>query len=205
MYFLYHFGEQATDVLFWQLLRWCAFVVERSRWSQDVTTDPFDAPAVSGSTGLRARRIPVALKEAVAEEAASGKVGRSARSVIVAAQRFKGVTQLAHCGGWGGKWREIWLSRYLNLGRTVFRQENERVLSLAMDGVRISGMDALISTVFSPHSSVAMWLPPMVTAYCIMQCWRFARPSRWPRVSFPQRPLHIKGGRDTLFPEGAFF
>ena len=161
---LFRMHEPVPDKLFWQLLRWCAFIVERTNWSNDVSTDVFDAPPTTGGSSSRARRTPMALKEAVAAEAAAGKIGRSARAVMVSATRFKSGSQLANCGGWGGKWREIYLGRYLQMGQDLFRNDQERVLSFATDGVRISGYDVLITTVFSHTTSQAMWLPPMVTS-----------------------------------------
>ena len=161
---LFRIHEPEPDKLFWQLVRWCAFIVGRTTWSSDVSTDVFDAPATTGGSVSRAWRMPMALKEAVAAAAVEGKVGRSARAVMVSATRFKSGSQLANCGGWGGKWRDIYLGRYLRMGQDLFRREKERVWSFATDGVRISGVDCLITTVFSHTTSQAMWLPPMVPA-----------------------------------------
>ena len=164
LYWLYHCAETGAAVLFWQLLRWVSFVIEWSDWSYSGSADVTDAPSVIGASGSRARKISIAFKEQVGEAAASGKAGRSVKGIIESAKVFKPQSQLAVVGGWGGKWRQIWLDRYFLSGQDIFRSRGywSRVLSLACDGVRISFKSSLIATVFSYEKQVAMWLPPMV-------------------------------------------
>ena len=68
-----------ADAIYWLFLRWFSFVVERSRWSEGISTDPFTAPALLGGSKKKSRRISEILKDAVSASAAEGKVGRSAR------------------------------------------------------------------------------------------------------------------------------
>ena len=162
VFWLYEAQLPEADVMYWQFVRWLAFLVERTRWSEEINTDPFTAPAVSGESKKKSCRIAEALKDCVAEAAAEGKIGRSAHQVVEAAKRFRGLSQLASYGGWVEKWREVWQSKCWEAGKVVFRAEDERVLSLAMDGCRLSGLDVLVSTAYSPAAGVGLWLPPMV-------------------------------------------
>ena len=65
-----------SNALFWQLARWCAFVVERTKWTEGASDDPFDAPAMESATGVRTRRISSTVKDALSAAAAEGGVGQ---------------------------------------------------------------------------------------------------------------------------------
>ena len=53
VFWLYEARLPEADVMYWQFVRWLAFLVERTRWREDINTDPFTAPAISGGSNKK--------------------------------------------------------------------------------------------------------------------------------------------------------
>ena len=148
--------------LFWLLLTTLACIIDYSGVLQAASDDPFDQPHLIGRQG-RARRVCYAYKNKVANIAATGDIFRSGRAVIRGAKIF-GRSLPATGEASANKWVAPLCYRYLHRLQEVFLLSNliVPILSLAWDATRMSGLDTLVSTVYSPFLDVAGWCPPQV-------------------------------------------
>lgn len=141
-----------------QLLRFMACVVEQAPWVTEATTNPFQASFPRGSK--RRRVVGQSIKDAMAQTAAQGKVGKTVQQVARAMVHFQPGKQFeppAH----GQPLHKARMSRYHGLSREVFSFDRMGpFVSVAEDGARIASFDMIYSALYSPLLDVACWMPP---------------------------------------------
>ena len=161
----------ASQTLMWQVLRWVGFFLDRQGWVEKLSYDPLDAPGLMGPSGRKVLRIPASTKAAVCRIAAAGDGARSNAKVLRLHKRMCKTLLSKSSASAANTWMEDYMAHYWTHVRDSFRSVEDKVFSLAWDGVKVSGMDVLVSTVYSSCLSQAAWLPPMAPR--IMPIWEF--------------------------------
>ena len=160
LFFFFDMGDSARQ-WFLCLLSWCQLALQLGGCVNDasVSSNPLEIPIFKA--GSRSRWVPIALKEAIAQEAHGPGGPSSTSKVAETLQRYgkQGLQRLIP-----GRWSalsavRLQCLRYYHSARELF---NERVefLSLAFDGTRLGKKDVLQIALTSPETGKAIFGPP---------------------------------------------
>ena len=129
-------------------------------WSTSSSDALVDAPVPIGAK--RARRLDGNLLQAVAREAGSGAAGRTGGAVARSMKRYRrwSTTRLSDAVANLAAGRRVF--DYWRKLQQVFSRVDQPVLSVCMDGTRMSGKDTLYATLYSPAMGMGAWCPPQV-------------------------------------------
>ena len=148
--------------MYYQFLRFCADVIDYSvLWDNDLVS-PLEAPLPMGTH--RHLRIDPRLKQAVADEAAAGRLGKSGAQVCKALARFR--NGRLSSGDWnvnvGNKWMSEGALRDFAARREALRGLEFRCTGIAMDATRFGGNDCLYLCLQDVDAGYCCWAQPQV-------------------------------------------
>jgi hypothetical protein len=160
LFFFYDQGDSARQ-WFLCLLAWCQVAWELGGCGNDASVSPNPLEIPLFKAGSRSRRVPGALKEAIAQEAHGPDGPSSAAKVAQTLARFgkHGLRRLIP-----GRWSamsavRLQCLRYLHSARELFNERAE-FLSVAFDGTRLGKKDVLQIALTSPDTGKAVFGPP---------------------------------------------
>ena len=142
-----------------QVLCAVAWRLERGAWVSTATTDLLQAPLPQGP--VKRRRLRTALTHHAAQAVAEAHIGRSGRAVFDALQRFRSVVAKTRVSR-ANEWCRLRVAAYWAYGRALLRTAPKPWFSLAWDGTRAGGKEALFAALYTHALGVGMWLPPQV-------------------------------------------
>ena len=172
MYWLFDMSTAAANDLWKQILEWMEMIVDYGDFWQKVNPDELMIPFPKAAKG-NTRKLPKPFKRAVVKAYCSGKLGKSGAQVVRMAKRFRHMK--VGTGGLGlqeesaNKWAEPEMRTYLHDCFQKFARALQPVYSLSWDGTRLSGLDHIFGTFFSPSSQVACWSPPIAPRILILK------------------------------------
>ena len=145
--------------LFWCVIFNLAWAIEHSTEIADSSENPFDAPTYVGPKGKQ-RKMSAGQKFKMATLAAENRVFHSGAAVAEGMELLG--KKFMECARTGNKWSEPLAFQYLHTLQETFRFMLDRVpiFSLAWDATRLSHMDVLATTIYSPLLNLAGWCPP---------------------------------------------
>ena len=147
--------DEKADNLHRQILLWLQVVGDYDCFWDRVSADPLAVALHTTRKGM-ARIIPTLLKEAVAREAARGKLGRSGAKILELVKRFRFHNKNAPLRFNIGNTRvEPTLRRYLGQLQLEMRQADQPIYPISWDATRLSGKDLLFSTMYAPSARLA--------------------------------------------------
>ena len=141
------------------LAQYLGMMAERVQFWDACCTDALLSASVP--TGAkRARRLDPLLVDALGKMAGEGVLARSGSAASANMHRFRRFTkkQLANSTANTAAGRRAYV--YWQAGQRAFSADRVRVVSMALDGSRMGGRDALFSCLYSPRQEVAVWCPP---------------------------------------------
>lgn len=157
--FLVWLCQGATATHMWllrQLVCVLAFAADRSEWLGTASPDVVDAPILEGP--VRMRRVPRAIKEAVAKDASRADTARTGSMFLRLAKRLR--RQEAKQTQSANDWVWLRVSRYWAACQNLTGAARRLVVSLCCDATRVAGEDLLSGALYMPSSSCGFWLPP---------------------------------------------
>ena len=153
-------GSQPGKALQKQLVGWVQIIADYDGVWEGLNSDLLQL-ALHSSQGGRARRIPTQLKDAVAREAASGKLARSGQKVLAMMKRMRiRVLTVPFDCRIGNTWTEVPMRKYWGQVQVEMAGVEHQVWDITWDGTRLSGLDFIFSSMYSPSLRKACWNPP---------------------------------------------
>ena len=143
------------------ILRWIGMVANYGDWLAQGDTNHFKIPVVEGKQ--RARKLEPEFRKAVVEMGASGDLFTSNAHCVKVMRKFQ-LARGMRAFKKANAWNDASMARYLCGARRALQGPQGRVISLAWDGTRLSGMEFLFSVMHA--NAKACVCPPMVPRRC---------------------------------------
>ena len=139
------------------ILRWIGMVANYGDWLAQGDSSHFKIPVVEGKQ--RARKLEPEFREAVVEMGASGDLFTSNAHCVKVMRKFQ-LARGMRAFKEANTWNDASMARYLCGAQRALQGPQGRVISLAWDGTRLSGMEFLFSVMHA--NAKACVCPPMV-------------------------------------------